>query len=235
MTDPSEASVRDLRSQTQANLEEPPIYRLPRRVSPYFTKFFIFFGASPNAVTALWFVALLAASLSLALELPRVIAVGLIVFYFILDCVDGEIARALGLTSRLGNQLEQVCHWISGGVLIAGAAWPGVTNHELSGASFVLSAALIGNYAFYFVFYQLMLLMTPGYNYGVMHKLAFLVYLAMPLEVNIILIGTVLGYQFYAVSAWAFLSNVIAAGLFVLYYLGEKRRVNAGDQETITE
>lgn len=218
-------SVAQFRMLTQSNLEEPPIYRLPRLVSPYLSRPLVRLGVSPNAVTISWFACLLGAAVLLAINyvLPAIILISL---FYVLDCVDGEIARARKKPSRLGSQLEQVCHWVSGGVLLSGAAWFHLVHLASPFNTVVFCAAIIGNYAFYFVFYQLMLLMTPGHNYGFLHPLAAIVFYLMPLEVNLVLLFAVVSDPWFAVVVWAVMSNAIAVGVFGLYYIGEIRRAS---------
>jgi len=80
-----------------------------RKVSPYFTKFFITHGITANQVSVMGIlIGILSASL-LSSGTPLMLA-GCLLYQFwnLLDCVDGEIARVTHTKTRSGKYLETI-------------------------------------------------------------------------------------------------------------------------------
>lgn len=218
------SKIEELRRVTQSDLTEPPIYKPFRGVSVYVTRALIRTPVSPDLVTLTWALLLCVAAYSFSLGTwAGGVWGGLaIAIYYVLDCVDGELARARQRGSKIGSQLEQICHWITHGVLLSGIAFGQLATGPTSIVLFWFAAALIGDYTFHFTFYQLNLLFDRSINYGVLHLLTRLLYLCMPINTNLFLVGSFFGWQWYMLVVWAVVSNVGWLVVFALYYYVEK-------------
>src|SRR4051794_804167 len=93
-----------------------------RRISVYVTALLVRTPVSPNQLTVLMLVAGVAAGAVLAIGgLAGAIAAALLVqLYLLLDCVDGEVARATGRTSITGVYLDRVGHHFADAALLSG-------------------------------------------------------------------------------------------------------------------
>lgn len=83
-----------------------------RRFSIYFSYFFWKVGVSANALTVASGVAGLLGSLCIALDNPRLTLLGAVLWqiWFLLDDVDGEVARLRSQPSLLGAYLDELTH-----------------------------------------------------------------------------------------------------------------------------
>ncbi len=79
-----------------------------RRISMYLTKPFLMMGLSANQVTAISLLVGLAAGVLMVFPDPVLWLIGIPLFYlyFVLDCVDGEIARYRKTSSLVGSYLD---------------------------------------------------------------------------------------------------------------------------------
>jgi phosphatidylglycerophosphate synthase len=220
------SSIAELRIKTQSRLEEPPVYRPFRAISVLFTKMLLHTNISPNQITIAWLGCLVASSILMAQigTIYQVASIVLLLSHYVLDCCDGEVARARGKGSSLGSQLEQVAHWIGSGCLILGASWPSITSSSNHSNVIIYSLAIIGVYTFHFVFYQLMLLMAKGHNYGSIHKICRVSYTIMPLEVNLILVFLVIGRPWWGVCVWAVAGNALWITVYTRYIILAKNK-----------
>jgi phosphatidylglycerophosphate synthase len=94
-----------------------------RRLSAPLTRLLLHTSLSPDAVTVIGTVAGVTGGLALALSWPlgAALAVGLLACSSVLDCSDGELARARRLESRLGHVLD-----VGGDTLVHGALFTGI-------------------------------------------------------------------------------------------------------------
>jgi len=90
----------------------PFIGHLLRRISPYFTKFFVEHNITPNQVTALSILFVIVGSLLFVFGDYYLMLIGCVfyLFWLLLDRVDGEIARVTNLKTIGGLYLENVHH-----------------------------------------------------------------------------------------------------------------------------
>ncbi len=95
-------------------------YFFLRRISPFFTWFFIRAGVSPNTVTLLALFFALAGSLMFLSGSLMFWIAGYIMYqlYYVLDCSDGEVAVATGNTSDFGAFLDKISHPITNSAII---------------------------------------------------------------------------------------------------------------------
>lgn len=202
---------------------EPLVYRparlLTEPVAPRLPAFL-----TPDVITVGWGVCLLAAA-ALILEGSRtaqVAAAAMIVASYVLDCLDGDVARVRDSGSKLGAQLEQFVHWIGEGVLIVAAT--AVCARQTSGdeAWLIGIAALAGGYTFAFVYGQLHLLADRTLDYGFLHVLTRWLYRWMPLSTNVLAIGALTDQVLAALAVWGGLSLATSLIVFALYYRVER-------------
>lgn len=229
--------LSQFRKITQEGLQEPPIYRIFRVVSVHLSKALVSARISADTVTFAWVGLLLMASWLFSLDslAASIAASSFIAIYYILDCVDGEIARATGAGSKLGSQLEQTGHWIGNGVLIAGIGLGRLLQDDPRIVLVVTAAALVGDYTFHFIFYQLNLLFNRDLDYGVLHLTTRLLYLAMPINTNLYLLFGFFGLEWHALMVWAVLSNVGWMITFGLYYRVEYMQRQLIGRESVLE
>src|SRR5690242_16896963 len=101
----------ELRSLAQNQLE-PAIYVPARRLSIHISSLLVGTPVTPNQVTLGWGTCLVASSGLFFAGYQRMAAV-LIAVAYVLDCVDGELARLRGSGSNVGSILEQMVHWFT--------------------------------------------------------------------------------------------------------------------------
>ena len=107
-------SIKELRNICQETRDDLLYQRnwfdrnFTRRISMYLTKPFLAMGLSANQVTAISLLVGLAAGVLLVFPNPVLWLVGipLLYLYFVLDCVDGEIARYRKTSSLVGSYLD---------------------------------------------------------------------------------------------------------------------------------
>jgi phosphatidylglycerophosphate synthase len=220
----SSVGIAAIRARAQQDLVEPPIYRIFRMVSPYFSIVFMAARLTPNSITAIWTIALVAAAFCFAANIRvwSLIGCALLALYYTLDCCDGEVARTSGTSSAIGSQFEQIAHWFTNGLLLVGISFG--ARHEVSPGILVLicGMAVLGDYCFHFVYFQLNLLFRREVNYGPLHGFTRVLYKSMPINTNILLIAGLLHWEFQATIAWALLSNLLWPTALFLFFRVER-------------
>ena len=106
-------SIKRLRKICQPPIKDWPWHeKLTRPISIYFTKIFLYFPISANKITFIWGILGFSAVilLSFGYYWLTITAVALFFLVWILDCVDGEIARYRGTTSECGAYLDVLFH-----------------------------------------------------------------------------------------------------------------------------
>ncbi|MFE2707170.1 aminotransferase class V-fold PLP-dependent enzyme [Streptomyces mirabilis] len=96
---------------------------------------------SSNALTVVWALLLITASVALAYE-HTVYALALILLSILLDCLDGDLARHRRKPSLAGTLLEQLAHWTGNMGLVAGVA-AGLLLDDPQPGNILLAAALV--------------------------------------------------------------------------------------------
>ncbi|MFI0357729.1 CDP-alcohol phosphatidyltransferase family protein [Actinomadura sp. 9N407] len=92
--------------------------------SPYIVRWAAVRGVSPTSITALSMVLAVLAAMWFAAGTRTGMVTGAVIFYFsfVLDCVDGQLARYSGRTSLFGAWLDSVCDRAKEYVVYAGLA-----------------------------------------------------------------------------------------------------------------
>ena len=220
-------SIKELKNMVQA--EEvlavgPPIERLlMRRVSIYITKALIGTPITPNMVTFCQFLVIIGATAAFSMGTRSSALTGafLVLFSHILDCVDGELARAKKLTSKMGTQLELICHWVASGLLILGIT-SGVYEHTHKTIILYLGMlTLIGDYTFHFLYIHLSYTINKDTDYGHLHTVTRWLFRFMPINTNLAIIGGITNNIMIALTAWCAILNISWMLVFFLYYRGE--------------
>lgn len=182
-------SLKTLRSQNFGR-SEPYIYRGLRRLSVLLSYVCVRLDIAPNLITVLSTGAAVIAAMLLATGdslLVRLAAIAVVISY-ILDCMDGEIARASGRESILGIQLEHMTSWMIIGLLQSGAAIGVLRTHHnplLLMASF---ASLVSWYGLYFFFLQLRLWIPKESKFGALRGASRIMYALMPMDQNLLVL-----------------------------------------------
>src|SRR5437867_3056821 len=118
--------VSDLRRVAQAGKDTDPAgYRIHRRISIYLTWWLLRLGVSANQASLLMMIVGAAGAMLLASPRLGLDAVGFSLLYvaFLLDKVDGEIARCRGSESPRGILLDRFHHRLVEPAVFAAAAW----------------------------------------------------------------------------------------------------------------
>ncbi len=102
------------------NTPYPPLYIPFKLISERLAARLIESRLSPNAITVVWALLLIAASVALAFEQAG-LAFLAVLLSVLLDCLDGDLARGRNQASLSGTFLEQLAHWIGNMALMAGA------------------------------------------------------------------------------------------------------------------
>ncbi len=116
------------RAQDHPHLAADPTYGrvVMRRISPYLTWLTVNrTGLSADAVTALAITSGIAGALSFLIPAPAayVLGVFLLQFAYLLDTVDGEVARVRGTSSKRGSYLDLIGHALQNRVLLASTCY----------------------------------------------------------------------------------------------------------------
>jgi phosphatidylglycerophosphate synthase len=192
------ATLRQIR-RISDNQDEQIVYRFFRKLSVFTSYFFIRMGIGPNLITLIWLLMLLAAAFLFSLNQYRydLLAAGLMIFHFILDCSDGEVARITKRTSRVGTIFEQMVHWITNLALVMGITF-GLHRNTGNADIFIPGfICIIGDASYLFSLYQLDSWINKYIHYGFLHRyLKLLSYVSPPN--HIIFITTAIAHQLYA-------------------------------------
>jgi phosphatidylglycerophosphate synthase len=140
-------SIDELRAICQTRIEKQPFYerRFARLFSIYITRVLILTPITANQTTLLYIlVGILAASCftfgTVGLNIAGIV---LLQLWYIMDCVDGEVARYRGTTSVTGVYLDLLSHYIAHPLVIACIGWGLFRKFDDSKALiFAFSAAL---------------------------------------------------------------------------------------------
>jgi CDP-diacylglycerol--glycerol-3-phosphate 3-phosphatidyltransferase len=97
-------------------------------------------GVSPNAVTVVGTLGVLAGSLVFALTGQFVLGVVIITLSAFTDLIDGTMARIKGVTGKYGAFLDSTCDRIADGAIFSAAAyWLAVNGHHWGAAAALVS------------------------------------------------------------------------------------------------
>lgn len=207
------------------NQVEPAIYVPARLVSIYISQALVNTPVTPNIVTVVWGLCLLFSSglLALGSRNEALVAAVLIAFSYVLDCVDGEIARLRECGSDVGSVLEQMVHWITNLTILAGAS---IGLYRAGGEVHYLllgMVVLIGDATFHFIYVSLRVAASPGAQYGLLAILTRWQFYLMPISTNLIMLGAIAGQVGAALWIWAVWSNVAWMTAFTLFFIAEAR------------
>lgn len=221
---PQDMSIRELRELTQGRTE-PPVYVPARWVSIYLSRIFARTPLTPNEITLMWGLLLVASGALFAVGTRRsnLIAIGLIFAAYILDCVDGEVARIRGISSNIGSSLEQIVHWSTNLTVLAGASI-GSFKHSHNPNSLVIGlAAVAGDATFHFMYVSLRVAASPGAQYGWLARMTRWQYQLMPITTNVLVVGALVGNVEGALLIWSVWSNAAWMLGFTLFFLTERK------------
>ncbi|MFZ2029429.1 MAG: CDP-alcohol phosphatidyltransferase family protein [Vitreimonas sp.] len=193
---------------------EPPVYRLLRRVTVWLTLASIPTPITPNQITLLGNAISIGAAVLAATGDPRWLptaGIALLIGY-VLDCMDGELARAREQSSRLGIHLEHLGNWVLVGVLQMGVAYGA---YRASGDATFLELgmlSLFGWYGFYFFFLQAQSWVAGVDAFGALRRFSRWLVFVMPLDENLFILGTLAS----SLRELAVVSAAFGVGLFAI-------------------
>lgn len=219
-----DASDEKQRRVAQGQLE-PSIYVPARMVSIYVTRLLLPTPVTSNAVTLAWGIVLLIAAGLLATGNPGPVlgAAALIALAYVLDCVDGELARLRDNCSNVGSTLEQIVHWSTNLAVLAGAA-VGVY-HKTGDAGYLVLGlvVIIGDATFHFMYVSLRVAALPGGSYGLLPVVTRWQFYLMPINTNLVMLFALFDRTEIALWIWAVWSHLAWIVGFSLYFFAALR------------
>jgi phosphatidylglycerophosphate synthase len=120
--------IKELRQICQTPVQDQdPFYGrfFSRKISIYVTKVLLYTPISANQVTTIMLLTGIVASFlfSYGIYIYSIIGSLLLQFFFILDCVDGEIARYRRTYSNLGVYIDRISHNITDSIIYIGITY----------------------------------------------------------------------------------------------------------------
>lgn len=106
-----------------------------RRISPIFTYIFLRTKTTPNTVTLLCIASGVAVGALLSQKPSTLNSLSIVLFgllWHVLDCSDGEVARLSGRTSRRGEFLDLIGHYVVDYSFVTGLAFRFILLQEVS-------------------------------------------------------------------------------------------------------
>jgi phosphatidylglycerophosphate synthase len=186
-------TLSDMRS-VAFGQDESPSYKVFRKVSIYFSYISVRLRISANSLTWLWLLAMVGASLSISLGIGwghRLLAIILVLIYFIFDCADGEVARVTQTSSTTGSNLERLFHWISDQLLIVGVTI-GLFRSMGQVSTLMLGLACLGSHCIFSYLYIELESWTWGQaGYRLLSRLSSILFYAMPLNILLFLVACI--------------------------------------------
>jgi phosphatidylglycerophosphate synthase len=208
---------------------EPVVYQAARLVSPYLSFLFIKFHFRPNYITASWILPIIGAGFVLSRPTNawcRVLVVGLVIFGYILDCCDGEVARYTKQFSSLGGYLDLINHFLSGPILILGLSIGTIlVGHEHMAIFFLWS--LFGSLVLNAIGLYMIALGKRSSAYEPASGPFGFIYWLFPLDCNLIVLSIAFGKAEVFCKIWPFFSLGYALTILCPFLLKEYR-----DQES---
>lgn len=211
-------SLAELRAENYRRTEAP-VYKPIRRLSVLLSWAAIRMGVHPNVVTLTGLACAAGAAGLLASDgaSQHRLAVLLILAAYVLDCMDGEVARGSGRTSVVGSQLDHVTNWVTVGLLHAGAAIGAYRAQPHVSTVLYGYLGLVGWYSFYFLFIQLLRWLPRGARFGGLRVWSRSLFVLMPLDENLVAIFALAGATYAYVVASAVLAPLLFAVTLALY------------------
>jgi phosphatidylglycerophosphate synthase len=205
---------------------DPPVYKPLRRISVPLSYMCAKLSISPFVLSGASLGGACLASILLAsgdTDGWRWAALAILASY-LFDCMDGETARARGVASAFGSQIENVGNWLVICVLQIGAAIG--AERAMPGHSLWIGGLLTiaGWLSFYYLYLQLRIWASGGGEFGPLRVWSRALFLTMPLDENLLLVASAAG----AIPLYIHLCSVLAPALFaitlVLFLCGAVRR-----------
>jgi phosphatidylglycerophosphate synthase len=234
---------QEIRKLLYTNEDQSLTYRLVGQISLRIIPFFLRWNIAPNTITFLFIGSLVLASIVLALR-PRdgvqIVAL-LIIASYILDSIDGPVARLSGRTSSVGYSLDMLGHWITNNLLILGATLGEIGVGGSNTAWLIGMVAMIGTNSYYYMQHALLPyspLMSsarkkptgeteespPENNVSILKRIRNLLHEFYPVDTNLLIVASLIGLPFLGIQIWAVMSNVATLVIFGQYYWRETRK-----------
>lgn len=155
-------SPKDIRILSQKRREEEQFYGfyICRRITCYFTYLFLFTPLTPNQITILWLLSAFAGTAFLILATKVWALLGILCFHlaYILDGVDGEVARCKKIFSSEGEYLDKLQHYFLDLLILLGiniGAFRVTGNEIFLFLTPLVCVGSIGNHLIYDIVYKI--------------------------------------------------------------------------------
>jgi len=205
----------------QLRREQPPIYVPLRLVSTILSWHLARFGVSPNVCTALGTaVAGLAAwFLSQGDTWSLRVSAGFVLTAYLLDCMDGEVARAGGKSTALGAHLDQFSNWFTVLALQIGLAQGAAVAAKDTVFLVWGLYALAGWCTFYYLYLQIARWVSDEADYRALRRLSAVLFWVMPLDENLVIVFALWGRPDLGIRCSAIVSVTLSLAVVTLYIL----------------
>lgn len=203
-----------------SNVDEPPVYKIFRKISIYLSYLFVKLNLSPNLISTIWLFILLTAAYLFSIN-ENIIGGLLLLLHFVIDCCDGEVARVTKRTSNSGSMYEQLIHWSTNLILIGGISIGLLKTSDVQSLNILCMLCLISDSCFYFLYTQLNYWLRSEVDYGLFHIVTKLIYHIMPLNIIIYVIGSFSNLMLYSIIAWTIISFSLFLILSILFFSKE--------------
>ncbi|SFD01234.1 Phosphatidylglycerophosphate synthase [Chitinophaga sp. CF118] len=200
------------------------IINLFRLISYHFTYIFFRLGIKPTTLTFLWLLCLLGASALLADNLSltnRLIAAGLIIFHYILDCSDGELARFTKQESSYGHTTEHIVHYTSMFCLIVGITIGLYKETNNPNILFTGLICLLFDTLFHTTLYLTQLWYNPSLQYKILDKIRPILNKVLPINPNLFLVCILLNCLYFSLIFWSILAFILFITMTLAYLIPE--------------
>ncbi|MBE7552569.1 MAG: CDP-alcohol phosphatidyltransferase family protein [Anaerolineales bacterium] len=228
-------TLEEIRRTSAKDTESELIYRLLRPISLRLVWVFLRWNVAPNTITFLFIGCLVLAAVVLALR-PidgSPIAALLILASYVLDSCDGAVARATKRLSTAGDKLDMLGHWITNSLLILGATLGQIGAGSSNSAWLIGMVAMLGTNSYYYMQYNLLPHASSNHTNeanklyqkpSLVNRIRGLFHTFAPLDTNLLIVASLIGFPFMAIQIWALLSNVASLVIFGQYYWRETRQ-----------
>ena len=211
-------------SKLSGNKSSMLIFRLVRLISYHFTYIFFRLGIKPFTLTLLWLLCLLGAAALLTDNLSltnRLIAAGLIIFYYILDYSNGELTKFTKQESSFGFTLENLVSYPTRSFLIVGIT--GGLYKETYNPDILLTGliCLLSDTLFHITLHLTQLWYNHRLQYKLLDKIRYILNFVLPLNPNLFLICILLNCLYFSLIFWSILAIILFITITLAFLIPE--------------
>lgn len=203
----------------QVNRKQAPIYVPIRYLTTPISWFLSKKGVSPNLLTAIGCASAILGAISISTGHHNGLFFGafLVFVAYLFDCMDGEVARARGISSKFGSQLDQLSNWVTLISLQIGLA---IGAYKLTADAQVLvwgMFAVAGWCTFYYLYLQMVLWISCDAGFTLLRRLSGFLFFLMPLDENLVIVFAILQRPDIGIMVSAVIATMLPISVCVLF------------------